>query len=122
VLLYAVINVLRDAQGKKKGRKEISHTRKEGTMKGIALYTICASQVIGLWEVTWEGKSRGRGPLVDIYIYRHNRKEQSNKWGDEAHLRIIAPLPSGANVAKTKSATGNIYGLLTSKTFGVTAF
>ena len=40
-------------------------------------------------------------------IYRHNRKEQSNKWGDKAHLRIIAPLPSGGNIAKTKPATGN---------------
>ena len=35
-----------------------------------------------------------------------NRNEQSNKWGDKAHLRIIAPLPSGANIAKTKSGIG----------------
>jgi hypothetical protein len=54
--------------------------------------------------MTWEGESRG--PLVDTHI--DNRKEQSNKWGDKAHLRIIAPLPSGANVAKIKSATGNV--------------
>ena len=45
-----------------------------------------------------------------IYIWiTDNRNEQSNKRGDKAHLRIIAPLPSGANIAKTKSATGNTY-------------
>ena len=38
-----------------------------------------------------------------------DRNEQSSKWGDKAHLRIISPLPSGANIAKTKSATGNTY-------------
>jgi hypothetical protein len=46
-----------------------------------------------------------------------NRNEQSNKWGNKAHLRIIAPLPSGANNGKTKSATGNIYAP-TSRTIG----
>jgi hypothetical protein len=54
----------------------------------------CA-QVIGSWEVTWEGESRD------------DRNENSNKWGDKAHVRMLAPLSSGANVAKTKSATGN---------------
>jgi hypothetical protein len=37
-----------------------------------------------------------------------NRNEQSNKWGDKAHSRIIASLPSGANVAKTKSAMAGL--------------
>ena len=50
--------------------------------------------------------------------YRDNGNEQSNKWGDKAHLRIIAPLSSGENVAKTKSATGNIYAP-TSRTAGL---
>jgi hypothetical protein len=50
-------------------------------------------------------------------IYVNNRKEQSNKWGDKAHSRMIAPLPSGANIAKIKSATGNIYAP-TSRTVG----
>ena len=50
-------------------------------------------------------------------VYRDNRNEQSNKRGDKAHLRIIAPLPSGANVAKIKSATGNTYAP-TSRTVG----
>jgi hypothetical protein len=30
------------------------------------MYTTHASQVIGLWEITWEGESRG--PLADIEI------------------------------------------------------
>jgi hypothetical protein len=38
----------------------------------------------------------------------NNGNEQSSKWGDKAHLhlhlRILVPLPSGANVAKTKPA------------------
>jgi hypothetical protein len=36
-------------------------------------------------------------------------EEQSNKWGDKAHLRVPAPLPSGTYIAKIKSATGNTY-------------
>jgi hypothetical protein len=27
--------------------------------------------------------------------------EQSDKWGDKAHLRKLVPLPSGANIALT---------------------
>jgi hypothetical protein len=60
------------------------------------------------YNITWEGQSRG--PLIDI-IYRtcmDNGNEQSNKWGDKAHLRMLAPLPSRPNAAKTKSATGAV--------------
>jgi hypothetical protein len=38
-----------------------------------------------------------------------NGNEQSNKWGDKARLRILAPLPSGDDITKIKSATGNMY-------------
>jgi hypothetical protein len=31
-----------------------------------------------------------------------NEERESNKWGDKAHLRIIAPPPSGGNIAKTQ--------------------
>ena len=61
------------------------------------------------------GGGKAGEPLLDIY--RDNGNEQSNKWGDKAHLRIIAPLPSGANIARIKSATGNIYAP-TSRTVG----
>ena len=50
-------------------------------------------------------------------IYRDNGNERRNKWDDKAHLRIIAPLPSGANIAKIKSATGNVH-VSTSRTVG----
>jgi hypothetical protein len=63
------------------------------------------------------GNLGGREQGTTIGLYIDNRNEQSDKWGDKAHLRIIAPLPSGENVAKTKSATGNIYAP-TSRTVG----
>ena len=67
--------------------------------------------------VKYPGVELESGGLV-YYIHTvENRNEQSNKQGDKAHLRIIAPLPSGANIAKTKSATGNIYAS-TSRTVG----
>jgi hypothetical protein len=41
-------------------------------------------------------------------MYMDNGNEQSNERGDKAHLRMLAPLPSGAHAAKAKSATDNI--------------
>jgi hypothetical protein len=56
------------------------------------------------------GDNLGGGRAEDHWLMHvDNRNEPSNKWGDKAHLRIIAPLPSGANISKTKSATGDIY-------------
>ena len=75
--------------------------------------TYLPSPPLGLWEITWEEESRG--PLIGIW---HTGKEQSNKRGEEAYLRILLPLlPSGANIAKIKPATGNIYAS-TSRTVG----
>ena len=51
------------------------------TVERSIRYTIYTSQVIELWEITWEGGEQDNHCLA----HRNNGNEQSYKWGDKAH-------------------------------------